>query len=195
MTSQPVSAPAAPPVEMPTTPVREASRIPVEANGPSRRPSRLPKARRWSRRSKILLALGFGLLVLGGLLLVFVTKPFAKDIRTDLVTHKVGYGRLELTIVERGALESANNHDIVCRVKAKSQQSQTSTTIKWIIDDGSHVLHNRPLKEAQSIIVWDGKNASYLEKPGDKDGLARVVENRDDKTGRTVYSDLLVELD
>jgi HlyD family secretion protein len=59
--------------------------------------------------------------------------------RADLVTHRVEYGRLELTIVERGALESANNADIVCRVKARSQQAQTSTSIKWVVDDGSHV--------------------------------------------------------
>jgi len=129
--------------------------------------------------------------------LVFVTKPFAKDIRTDLVTHKVGYGRLELTIVERGALESANNHDIVCRVKAKSQQSQTSTTIKWIIDDGSHVLHNRPKEEAASIISWDPNpnNTSWVEKPGNPNGTVRVVEQKDEQSGRTIYPDLLVELD
>ncbi|HEV2950011.1 MAG TPA: hypothetical protein VGX70_21720, partial [Gemmataceae bacterium] len=127
--------------------------------------------------------------------MVFVTKPFAKDIRTDLVTHKVHFGRLELTIVERGALESANNHDIVCRVKAKSQQSQTSTTIKWIIDDGTHVLHNRPLNTVQSIIAWDPKTTSFVEKPGNKDGLSRVVEIKDEDAGKTIYADLLVELD
>jgi multidrug resistance efflux pump len=131
---------------------------------------------------------------LGALLLVFVTKPFASTARTDLVTHKVKYGKLELTIVERGALESANNNDIVCRVKAKSQQSQVSTTIKWIIDDGSHVLRNRPLNTVQSIITWDPKTSTWVEKPANKDGLARVVEIKDDD-GKTVYADLLVELD
>jgi|GEM_PF-217409 len=196
MTSQPVSAPAAPPVEMPTatTPASQA-RIPVEANGPSRKPSRLPKARRLSKRTKILVGLGFLALVLVALLLVFVTKPFASTARTDLVTHKVKYGKLELTIVERGALESSNNNDIVCRVKAKSQQSQVSTTIKWIIDDGTHVLRNRPLNTVQSIISWDPKTSSFIEKQANKDGLARVVQIKEEDTGKTVYADLLVELD
>ncbi len=126
---------------------------------------------------------------------IIIAKPFQRDIRTDLVTHPVHYGRLELTIVERGALESANNHDIVCRVKAKSQQSQTSTTIKWIIDDGSHVLHNRPKSEVQSIIVWDAKNECWVENQGNANGSVRVVEVRDERTGRPAYSDLLVELD
>jgi HlyD family secretion protein len=81
------------------------------------------------------------ILVLGGAAsgaYLLVAKPFQNS-RTDLITHKVKYGRLELTIVERGALESANNHDIVCRVKARSQTSQTSTTIKTLVDDGTHV--------------------------------------------------------
>ena len=148
-----------------------------------------------SNRSKILLAAAASVVLLGVVVGIIVAKPFARDPRTDLVTHKVKYGRLELTIVERGALESANNHDIVCRVKAKSQQSQTSTTIKWIIDDGSHVLKDRPRNEAQTIIAWDPKTSSYIEKPGSPDGLVPVVEIRDKETGRTIYSDLLVDLD
>src|SRR5207245_6941345 len=71
-------------------------------------------------------------------------RDWSSDVcSSDLVTHKVHYSPLEFTIVERGALESANNHDIVCRVKAKNQQTQTSTTIKWIIDDGTQVVHDR----------------------------------------------------
>jgi len=125
---------------------------------------------------------------------IIVAKPF-KDVRTDLITHKVQFDRLELNVVERGALESTNNHDIVCRVKARSQGSQTSTTIKWIIDDGSQVLHNRPTNEALSVISWDPKTSSYIEKPGNPSGVARVMELRDNDTGETVYADLLVDLD
>jgi multidrug resistance efflux pump len=148
-----------------------------------------------SKQSKILLALGVSLLVLVGALGIIIAKPFAHDPRVDLITHPVKYGRLELTIVERGALESANNHDIVCRVKAKSQQNQNSTTIKWIVEDGSQVLHDRPKTEAKSIIVWDAKNYSWQENDESPKGVVRVVEDRDEKTSRTVYSDLLVELD
>jgi multidrug resistance efflux pump len=167
----------------------------VTANGPSRKPSRLPPPRRFSKRGKILLGSGLGLLalVLVAFLYRYVTKP--KDARADLITHKVQYGRLELTIVERGALESANNHDIVCRVKAKSQQSQVSTTIKWIIDDGSQVKQDRPKEDAQSIITWDEKNFCWVETPGNPNGRYRVVVQKDEQTGQNVYSDLLVELD
>jgi multidrug efflux pump subunit AcrA (membrane-fusion protein) len=57
----------------------------------------------------------------------------------DLLTHKVAYEQLQLTIVERGALESAENRDIVCRVKARTQGNTIATTLKWVIDAGSQV--------------------------------------------------------
>jgi multidrug resistance efflux pump len=197
MTSQPVSAPAAPPAEVPVhiNPVKETAGALVTANGPSRPPSRLPKARRWSKRTKILLGAGLALFGILFAWLSYFVITRSKDVRADLVTHKVHYSPLEFTIVERGALESANNHDIVCRVKAKNQQTQTSTTIKWIIDDGTQVVHDRPKEEAKSIIVWDAKNRSWQENESGPNGFARVVEDRDEKTGRTIYSDLLAELD
>lgn len=46
---------------------------------------------------------------------------------------------LRVTIVERGTLESAENSDIVCRVKAGTKGSTIASTIKWVIDDGTQV--------------------------------------------------------
>jgi multidrug efflux pump subunit AcrA (membrane-fusion protein) len=67
--------------------------------------------------------------------------------RTDLVTYTVRPDRLPLTIIERGALESAENSDINCRVKAGSKNSTVATTIRWVIDDGSHVKKGDRLVE------------------------------------------------
>jgi len=47
--------------------------------------------------------------------------------------------KLQVTIVERGSLESAENSDIICRVKAGAKGSTISSTIKWVIDDGTQV--------------------------------------------------------
>jgi HlyD family secretion protein len=44
-----------------------------------------------------------------------------------------------VTIVERGSLESAENSDIVCRVKAGGRGSTNASTIKWVVDDGTLV--------------------------------------------------------
>ncbi|MBM3997099.1 MAG: hypothetical protein FJ303_23555 [Planctomycetes bacterium] len=63
--------------------------------------------------------------------------PFARPF-TGL-TYTVKKEILRVTIVERGNLESAENSDIVCRVKAKTQGGTIASTIKWVIDDGTQV--------------------------------------------------------
>jgi len=73
----------------------------------------------------------------GGSAWYFLTG--ARTARNDLVTHPVRYEKLQLTIIERGALESAENSDVICRVKAGAKNSTVSTTIKWVIDDGAQV--------------------------------------------------------
>src|SRR5258708_1637996 len=105
MKSTPVSAP--PEAPNPEAAVLDLKRMPAEANGQSRIPSRLPKASRLSKGSKILLWLATAILVLGSagvVLYIVIAKPF-KDLRTDLITHKVQYDHLEQKVVERGALE------------------------------------------------------------------------------------------
>jgi HlyD family secretion protein len=59
--------------------------------------------------------------------------------RTDILTAPVKKGKLAITVKERGMLESAENNDVTCRVKARTQNATVATTIKWVIDDGSHV--------------------------------------------------------
>src|SRR5207302_2555826 len=102
-------------------------------------PTHLPRAQRRSARTKFLVAVGVLLLVGGGGVAAYVALAKGHNVRTDLVTHKVRQEKLMLTIVERGALESADNNDISCRVKAGTKNSTVATTIKSVIDDGSHV--------------------------------------------------------
>ena len=100
----------------------------------------MPRAKGWSSRAKILAGAGLLLVLslgsLGGYELLHNAHGAA---RPDLVLHKVKYDRLELTIVEHGALESAKNCDITCRVKAGSKNTTVATQIKYVIDDGSEV--------------------------------------------------------
>jgi multidrug resistance efflux pump len=96
-----------------------------------------------------------GLYILGTLVVVGVVAAVAAvgmgrthgAARLDLVTHKIRKDRLELTVVERGALESADNRDVYCRVKSGTKNSTVATTIKSVIDDGSHVKKNDLLVE------------------------------------------------
>jgi hypothetical protein len=123
---------------------------------------------------------GSGILAAAAIIIAYIIiqKPF-QHARADLVTHKVRYDRMELTIIERGNLESARNSDIYCRVKAGTKNATNATTIKTIIDDGSQVLKDRPTDQARTILVWDDQNATYLEKPGNPQGFARLVEVQD----------------
>ncbi len=83
--------------------------------------------------------------------------------RADLLKHKVRYEQLQLTIVERGALESADNRDIVCRVKAKAQGSTVASTIKWVIDDGSIVEAGDKLIELDSSGLEDALKSKKID--------------------------------
>jgi multidrug resistance efflux pump len=114
--------------------------------------------------------------------------------RPDLVLHKVKKDRLELTIVERGALESAKNSDIYCRVKAGNKGSTVASQIKMVIDDGSEVVHDRPLKEVRTVHYFDPASGTWLSRPGEARGEAFAVVEVEEN-GAKVYSDLLVDLD
>ncbi len=77
------------------------------------------------------------MLVLAGGIIAFVASRPA-NAHPDVLTHKVKRERLDVTVVEKGTLESADNLDIVCRVKAG--QKGFASTINWVIPDGSRVV-------------------------------------------------------
>jgi len=94
------------------------------------------------------------LLLLGGVALG-VVKIFDRADRPDLILHRVGYERLQLTITERGQLESADNKEIVCRVKARSANSTVATTIRWIVDDGTEVKRGDKLVQLDDSGLYE----------------------------------------
>jgi multidrug resistance efflux pump len=131
----------------PSHALRDAQTEPLVSNGsPSPDRSRRRQARKWTR--------GFQLLVLAILLALVATAGgtwfFSSNLRAarnDLVTYTVHKQQLLLTIVERGALESADNAEISCRVKARTQGSTVATTIKWVVEDGTPVRKGELLAE------------------------------------------------
>jgi multidrug resistance efflux pump len=152
--------PTANPTETPSSPANLTDLPTVNGhtgNGaPSPVASRLPQpARHWDRRTKILIAgaalLGVTLLSIG---YVKLFNPFHKE-RTDLVTHDVDYDSIELTIVERGTLESANNNDIYCRVKSGARGASSATNIKRLVDDGTLVKKGDLLIELDDAGLQD----------------------------------------
>lgn len=100
------------------------------------------------------------LLLIGGSLVgyFFFVK---KATRPDLVLHTVKRENLEMTVVERGTLESSENREIVCRVKAGSRGSYAST-IKWVIEDGKLVKKGQPIMILDSSALEDQHRAQKI---------------------------------
>jgi multidrug resistance efflux pump len=141
---------------------------------------------------------GGAVTVLGliALTVVLVLRGTSGAHRPDLVLHKVQYETLKLSVVEPGALESGRNSDIYCRVKAGNKGSTIASQIKMVIDDGSQVLRDRPLKDVRTILTWSDAAGTYRSRLGEAgpDGYT-VVELDDEKGGGKHYADLLVDLD
>jgi multidrug efflux pump subunit AcrA (membrane-fusion protein) len=128
------------------------------SNGsPSPAPTRLPRAKRKKKRARlfVLLALALVLPVAAGATW-YVVRGRSLQRTDNLVTHTVAYEKLALTIVERGSLESAENRDVTCQVKAGSKGATgVATTIKWVIDDGTPVKRGQLLAELDDSGLWD----------------------------------------
>jgi hypothetical protein len=80
----------------------------------------------------------------GGAWLVLSWHPEA---RTDLITSRVHYDHLDVTVAEHGTIASSRSKDIICRVKARKHGSSVATTIKWVIDDGTPVRRGTVVAE------------------------------------------------
>jgi RND family efflux transporter MFP subunit len=106
-----------------------------------------------------------GLAVLGGVgagLYYFGGSLLLNKEREDLIYHTVREEPLEVTVVERGTLEAARNDDIVCMVKASGRGSTAATTIKWVIEDGSHVKKGDKVIELDRSGLEDQKLAQMI---------------------------------
>lgn len=91
-----------------------------------------------SNRKRYLLLGLTTIAIVGGLAAARFLFPTTNPKYDDLIWRPVQEETVQLTIVERGELESANNAEIVCRVKAGKQTR--NTTIKWLIEPGTRVV-------------------------------------------------------
>ncbi len=153
------------------------------ATTPTKRPPTARKApRRWVLPAVLLLAGGAA----AGTYLTFFTERGGSK-RPDILTHIVKAEALPVAVVEKGTLESADNKDVVCKVKAGSKGT-FSSTIKWVIDDGSVVSKGQLIAElddsaldeqykSQSIVVEKAK-AEWI--TADENCIITVKQNESD---------------
>ena len=117
-------------------------------------------------------------MVVTAVLLYYFTGRSKAD-RPDLLLHTVKLENLDLTVVERGTLESADNRDIICHLKAGSKGNYAST-IKWVIDDGTVV------KKGQLIMVLDSSSSRTSTGPRrSRSNKAQAEWVKADKTTRS----------
>lgn len=109
-----------------------------------------------SRRGGFLVPAFFILAVLGaaGAGAYFLMPDMLAKKDTGILLHTVKLEPLPIAIVEKGTLESAENRDVVCKVKAGSKGTYSST-IRWVIDDGSIVQKGQLLIELDDSALQD----------------------------------------
>ena len=115
------------------SPPPSSSAPPIGSNGvaAARDSSR---GRRSSRRP--FWVAGFLALILGAAgIAYYMNRPSGE--RGDVILYKVKKEILLVSVTEKGTLESADNRDIICRVRAGNKGFATS--INWVIDDGTRV--------------------------------------------------------
>jgi len=105
--------------------------------------------------------MGVGAALLAGGVFFYVFASGSKVNRPDLLLHTVKQEDLDLTVVERGTLESADNRDIICHVKAGSKGTYAAT-IKWVIDDGTLVRKGQPIMMLDSSSLEDNYRAQKI---------------------------------
>ncbi len=111
-------------------------------------------------------AMIFGVLILSSaIVLAAVWKSgnlFARQRYTG-PTFMVKKEKLKITIVARGNLEAVNNNDIKCEVRSGTKGSTVSTTIKWLVEEGTEV------KKGDLLMVLDSSGLQEQLKDKTKD--------------------------
>lgn len=108
----------------------------------------LPSQSTGGKRGKLFwLLVGLAFFGGGGAIFAYLTYFKSPAERPDVVLHKVKMEDLAITVTEKGTLESADNRDVVCRVRAGNKGYATS--INWVIDDGTLV------KKGQLLMILD----------------------------------------
>lgn len=120
--------------------------------------------------------------------------------RADVLLHTVKKEPLVVSVTEKGTLESADNRDIICKVRAGTKGF--ASTINWVIDDGSRVkpgqllmiLDDSALKDQEEKQQIEVQNALANKIKAEKDYEIVVKQNEIDvATKRTALA--LAEID
>ena len=137
-------------------------------NAPAPQPSsRTLDARRWKRR----LIVG-SLLIILVVLAVFIPGAISTGESAFRLTHTIGRGDLQVTVIEQGTLESSNNTEIKCKVRG-------SSTVTWVVPAGTVVAAGDELVRLDTKIIDEQhsltKTNTFIAKATRERSLANVA--------------------
>jgi len=124
-------------------------------------PKALPSSRGRSRGRLIPFAIGGVLLLLAMVVGSWWFLLRAAPVRADVLLHTVKREQLVVTVAEKGTLESADNRDIVCKVRAGTKGF--ASTINWVIDDGTRVKPGQELMRLDDSALKDQEDAKQID--------------------------------
>lgn len=118
-------------------------------------------------RKKFYIAGGAAVLATLGISVLLLARPDGP--RADVILHKVKREPLNVSVTEKGTLESSANTDIPCKVRAGSKGY--ATTVNWVVEDGTRVNPGDPLMILDDSALEDSQ----------KDEEIKVVQALGDK--------------
>ncbi|QJW93631.1 hypothetical protein FTUN_1139 [Frigoriglobus tundricola] len=124
-------------------------------------PKALPSSHGRSRGRLVPFAVGGLLLLLAAVVGSWWFLLRTAPARADVLLHPVKFERMVVTVAEKGTLESADNRDIVCKVRAGTKGF--ASTINWVIDDGTRVKPGQELMRLDDSALKDQEDAKQID--------------------------------
>jgi multidrug efflux pump subunit AcrA (membrane-fusion protein) len=147
-----------------TDPITKPAERNLDGNGsvdPKAGRSRVPASRVKKSSSRVWLIAGAaGVLLVAVALTLYWLRLTAAPFGDP--TFKVERKTLVFTIVEGGSLESADNNEYVCRVKAKNANG-VATTIKWLVDNTALVTKGDKLIELDDSALQENLTTQKID--------------------------------
>ena len=147
-------------------------------------------------RRYVLAAAGIAALAVVVFLTRWVLDRSAHD--AGLVFYDVTRTNLEVSVTERGNLESQLNERVLCEVEDVQSDGINGTPIVWIIDNGASVKEGDLIVELESTMMQDRLDEQILDVEAAKSQFVQAkvqYENQIDQNETTLAeSELAVEL-
>nr|WP_236649409.1 efflux RND transporter periplasmic adaptor subunit [Rhodopirellula sp. SM50] len=107
----------------------------------------------------------------------------------NVLLHTVGRDRLQVTVIERGNLQSQTNREIHCMVEDVQRDGINGTPILWIIPNGSSVkegdllveLESAPMREALDEQMLETEDARSTQIQAEANYNNQIVQNETNK--------------